>query len=150
MRPEVQVRHEVPKLSLLVWKHKFCNDALMLLNMSSLPLTVSSISVRSCCITSDISCLNGWNVTISAVVTIVSFTILLLLELLLLPRDSKDFRTFPHVVSLNDAPLLCQMQVCFVASLSQRECVGASGTKASDKCAVCNGECTYKLTLSFS
>ena len=51
---------------------KFCNDALMLLNMSILPLTVSSMSVRSCCITSAISCLNGcWNVTISAVVTIV-------------------------------------------------------------------------------
>ena len=48
----------------------FCCAVLMLLNMSLLPLTVSFISVRNCCVTSAISCLSCcWNVTISAVVT---------------------------------------------------------------------------------
>ena len=34
----------------------------------------------------------------------------------------------------------CQMQLCFVATLSQRECVGASVTSAADTCALCRGE----------
>ena len=53
----------------------FCNAVLMLLNMSILPLAVSFISVRNCCITSAISCLSCcWNVTISAVVTMAVHT----------------------------------------------------------------------------
>ena len=35
-------------------------------------------------------------------------------------------RAFPLVASLADAPLPCQMQLCFVARLSHRECVGKS------------------------
>ena len=48
----------------------FCSAVLMLLNLSILLLAVSFISVRNCCITSSITCLNcRWNTTISAVVT---------------------------------------------------------------------------------
>ena len=39
-----------------------------------------------------------------------------------------DFRAFPPVMSLNDAPLPCQMQFCFVTTSDQRYCVGASVT----------------------
>ena len=84
-------RRQVPKLSLVVaafpgcrnevsdsawlgsswvFADTFCSAVLMLLNLSVLPLAVSFISVRNCCITSAISCLNCcWNVTISATVT---------------------------------------------------------------------------------
>ena len=37
---------------------------------------------------------------------------------------------FPPLTSLNDALLPGQMQLCFAATLSQRECVGASVTRA--------------------
>ena len=62
----------------------FCNDALMLLNMSSLPLTVSSISVRSHFLPQWLECdhIGCGDHRL--------FTILLLLELLLLlPRTLK-------------------------------------------------------------
>ena len=53
----------------------FCSAVLMLLNMSILPLTVSFISVRNCCVTSASSCLNCCcNVTISAALTMAVHT----------------------------------------------------------------------------
>ena len=102
-----------------------CSAVLMLLNMSNLQLTVLIICVRNCYITSAISCLNRcWNVPKSAVVT------MSVLELLLLSRSFEGFKAFPPVMSLNDAPLQWQMRLGFVATLSQRECFGASVTSA--------------------
>ena len=57
-----------------------------------------------------------------------------------LPQIFEGFRAFPPVMSLGDAPLPCQMQLCFVATLGRRECVGASVTSAADRCALCRCE----------
>ena len=71
--------------------------------------------------------------------SILPLTVSLLELLLMLPRSFKDFRAFPPVASLDDAPLPCQMQLCVVATLSQHECVGASVTSAEFRRALCQG-----------
>ena len=58
----------------------------------------------------------------------------------LLPLTLEGFRPFPPVMSRNDALLPCQMQFCFVATLSHRECVGASVPNATDRYALYTGE----------
>ena len=37
------------------------------------------------------------------------------------------------------------VQLCFMATLSQRECVGASVTSAADRCALCRGEVCMQI-----
>ena len=80
----------------------FCSAVLMLLNMSILPLTVSFMTVRNCCITSAISCLDCCrNVTISAAVTMSVHNSAAAGD----AAAAADFRAFPPVMSLDDATL---------------------------------------------
>ena len=122
-------------LEALGFADTLCSAVLTLLNMAILPLTVSFTSVRNCCIASVISCLDYcWNVTISAVVTMSVHN-----SAAAGAAAFEDVRALPLVMSLNDAPLPCRMQLCYVSALSARECVVASVTSAAEKCAKCMG-----------
>ena len=99
-----------------------------------LPLTVSFISVRNCCITfvsSGLICC--WNVTISAAVTMSQFCC------------CWSFESFRAVMSLDDTPLSCQTQLCFVTTLSKRECAGASVTSFADWHALCRSQVCMQI-----
>ena len=96
-----------------------CNAVAMPFNMSSLPLAVSFSSLRTCCISSAISCLTcccKW--TMSAAVTMPA-----LLRLLLL-RNLKSPLQAPLATTLGGAPLSCRTEVCFVGTV----------TRVADKC----------------
>ena len=103
---------------------------MMLFNMSILPLTVSFIPSLNSCITSVMSWLRSricccWSCGCCRG---------LILGL-------GDFRGFPPVASLNDAPLPRQMQLGFLwRNLRQRECGGASVANAEVRRAPCQGE----------
>ena len=44
----------------------------------------------------------------------------------------------------------CQMQLCFVGTLRQRECVGAAVTSAEGRCALCRGEVYMQINTALS
>ena len=67
-------------------------------------------------------------------------TMPVLLMLLLVLQDIESPQPAPLATTLSGAPLPCQVEVCFVAILSPRECVGESATSAEVRCSRCKGE----------
>ena len=71
----------------------------------------------------------------------------LLMLLVPLLRNLESFLPAPLSTMFAGAPLQCQVEVCFVATLSQQECVGDSVTSTAVRCALCKGQVYTQVNM---